>query len=247
MRNIWTIAKREYKVFFITPMAYVVSFAFLAILGYLFSVDLAAAVLQSGFQPTAPGVEILLGPLIWMMLFIMMPAVTMRSLADEQRMGTLELLLTAPVRDWELVVGKWLGSILFVLTLVAMTWIYPVILNLIVDPGLDFGQLVAGYLGIFLFAGALIAIGIAVSALFSNPNAALILNYVIVLLLWFIRPINQAGGEFGARFITYLNFIDHYINFFRGIIDLTDVIYYLSVTIFALFLGAIFVEARRWR
>ncbi len=254
MRNIWTIARREYKLYFNSPMAYIVAFAFLVLLGLLFTNDLSDAVLRSSFQPISLGVEILLGPLIWMMLFIMMPAVTMRSLADEQRMGTLEILLTAPVRDRELVIGKWLGGMLLVLSIFAITLIYPLILNLLVDPGIDAGQLMAGYLGLILFAGALIAIGVAVSSFFSNPNAALVTNYVVVLLLWFIRPASQSGGDIGGQIIAYLNFIDHYVNFFRGVVDLRDITYYVSVIALSLFFGTISirvpevaVSGSRWR
>jgi ABC-2 type transport system permease protein len=228
-------------------MAYIVAFAFLVLLGLLFTNDLSDAVLRSSFQPISLGVELILGPLIWMMLFIMMPAVTMRSLADEQRMGTLEILLTAPVRDRELVIGKWLGGMLLVLSIFAITLIYPLILNLLVDPGIDAGQLMAGYLGLILFAGALIAIGVAVSSFFSNPNAALVTNYVVVLLLWFIRPASQSGGDIGGQIIAYLNFIDHYVNFFHGVVDLRDITYYVSVIALSLFFGTISIESRRWR
>ncbi len=247
MRVIWTIARREFKQYFNSPLAYVVAFAFLVLLGLLFTNDLGDAILESASQPAAPGVEILLGPLIWMMLFIIMPAVTMRSLADEQRMGTLEILLTAPVRDRELVIGKWLGGMLFVFSMLALTWIYPLILNLLVDPGIDFGQLIAGYSGILLFAGGLIGIGVAVSSFFNNPNTALVANYIVVLVLWFIRPASHAGDGAGGRFIAYLNFIDHYLNFFRGIVDLRDVVYYLTVIVLSLFIGTIAVDSRRWR
>ncbi len=247
MKIIWTIAKREYKLYFSSPVAYVVAFAFLVLLGLLFTNDLSNAILQSSFQPISLGVDILLGPLIWMMLFIMMPAVTMRSLADEQRMGTLEILLTAPVRDRELVIGKWLGGMFFVLTILLITLIYPFILNLLVNPGIDPGQLLAGYLGLVLFTGGLLAIGVAVSSLFSNPNAALVSNYIVVLLLWFIRPATQAGGGVGSQLIAYMNFIDHYVNFFRGVVDLRDIAYYLSVIALSLFLGTVLIESRRWR
>jgi ABC-2 type transport system permease protein len=244
MRNIWTIARREYRQFFATPMAYLVAFALLGLLGYLFSRELAAAIFQAGFQASAPGVEIILGPLVWMLLFIMVPALTMRSLADEQRMGTLELLLTAPVRDWELVVGKWFGGLLFVISLLAVTWIYPLVLNIMVEPGIDQGVLVAGYLGLFLMAASLIGIGVAVSSFFTNPIIALVTNYGVVLFLWLLAPSAQGGG---SQVISYLNFIDHYLGFFRGVIELSDVVYYLSVTSLALFLATVVVETRRWR
>jgi ABC-2 type transport system permease protein len=162
-------------------------------------------------------------------------------------MGTLEMLLAAPVREWELVLGKWLGGMLFVLSGLVITWIYPLLLNLLVDPGIEMGLLIAGYLGIVLFSAGIIGVGVAVSSLFNNPNAALVTNYIIVLIIWFVRPATQAGGGFVSQVVTYLNFIDHSSNFFRGILDLRDITYFLSVTALALFLGSISVESRRWR
>ncbi len=247
MQTVWTIAKREYKLYFISPLAYIVAVAFLFLLGIFFFRDLAGAFLQASFQPAAPGVQIVLSPLVSLLLFILMPAVTWRSLAEEQRRGTLELLLTAPVRDWELVVGKWLGGFLFSLTLLAATWIYPIFLNTIVEPGIDQGPLVTGYLGLVLFAGSLISIGVAVSSFFDNPIAALVVNYIVVLALWLIAPVGGQGGGLGSEILQYLNFIDHYLSFFRGVIDLVDVVYYVSLTALALFIGSVAVEARRWR
>src|SRR3989304_4288884 len=129
MHNIWTIAQREYKLYFATPIAYMVAFMILLIIGFIFYVNLSAALAQQ----FAPGIDLVLGPLITLLLFGI-PAITMRLIAEEQRMGTIELLLTAPLRDYELVVGKWLGGLLFILTLVALTWIFPFVLNALVDP-----------------------------------------------------------------------------------------------------------------
>jgi ABC-2 type transport system permease protein len=109
------------------------------------------------------------GPLIFLLIFAC-PAFTMRLISEETRLGTMELLLTSPVRDYELVLGKWLGSFLFVLTLIALSWIYPILLNIIIDPGIDQGPLVSGYLGLVLAAGAFLAIGIAISSLFETRS-----------------------------------------------------------------------------
>jgi ABC-2 type transport system permease protein len=158
MRNIWVIARREYKLYFATPAAYLVAFMLLLILGVIFY----ANIINAQLQQVAPGVEVVLGPMVTLLLFAT-PAITMHLIAEEQRMGTIELLLTAPVRDYELVIGKWLGGFLFLLTILAVTWVYPIILNLIVDPGIDQGPLVSGYFGVVLICSALVAIGVAVS------------------------------------------------------------------------------------
>lgn len=247
MRNIRIIARREYRLFFITPLAYIAAAAFLFLLGFLFRNQLLEAIFQSSYQPIAPSVQIVLGPIVSLMLFILMPATTMRSLADEQRMGTLELLLTAPVRDWELVTGKWLGGFLFMLSILAVTGVYPVILNQFVEPGIDQGVLLAGYLGLVLFAGALVAIGVAVSSFFSNPMWALVANYGVVLGLWLIGDTSPAQSVPASKVVNYLNFIDHYLTFFRGVVNLSDIVYYLSVIALSLFIGSVVIETRRWR
>jgi ABC-2 type transport system permease protein len=243
MRNIWTIAKREYKLYFATPIAYIVAFFLLIILGFLFYVNLTAAALQQ----YAPGVEIILGPMVTLLIFGT-PAITMRLLAEEQRMGTIELLLTAPVRDFELVVGKWLGGFLFLVSLVAVTWIFPIVLNWMSDPGIDQGPLMTGYLGIVLICAALIAIGVAVSAFFSNQISAFFVTLGVVLLLWLIGMPARATGAIGGSLLSYLDFSEHfYQTLYQGVIDLADVVYYLSVTALALFIGTIAIEFRRWR
>jgi len=137
MRNIWIIAKREFDHYFISPIAYVVAFLILLTTGIIFAINIYYFIqnaLQSFGQ--VPDISPITGA-FGFLLVLSIPAVTMRTLADEARMGTLELLLTAPVRDFELVAGKWLGSFLFILTIVAVSLVYPIILNGLVSPGID--------------------------------------------------------------------------------------------------------------
>jgi ABC-2 type transport system permease protein len=243
MRNIWTIARREYKLYFTTPVAYMVAFLILLVLGFLFYVNITAA----SVQQFAPGIDVIMGPLVTLLLFGA-PAITMRLIAEEQRMGTIELLLTAPVKDFEIVVGKWLGGFFFLLTLLALTWIFPIALNALIDPGIDQGPLVTGYLGLILISSALVGIGVAVSAFFSNQIAAFFTTLGVLLLLWLIGTPAQAAGGAGGSLLTYLDFGEHfYRTFYVGVIDLSDVVYYLSLTALSLFIGSIAVETRRWR
>lgn len=243
MRNIWVIAEKEYKHFFISPIAYAVAFAILLILGVVFYSNLSAALIQQ-FAPT---VQVIVGPLVSLLLFTT-PAITMRSLAEEQRNGTLELLLTAPVRDWEVVVGKWLGGMLFVLTLLLVTWFFPLVLNELVDPGIDQGLLISNYLGLALMSSAFIAIGVLMSALIPNQIAAFFATLGVLLVLWMIGYPAYAMGSQGSEVLRYLDMSEHfYYTFYEGVIDLKDIVYYLSVTALALFLGSITVETRRWR
>ena len=246
MRNIWTIANREYKLYFASPAAYLIAFMLLLVLGILFYLNLQVGAMQQ----FAPGVQIVLGPMATL-LMLATPAITTRLLAEEQRMGTIELMLTAPVRDWELVVGKWLGAFLFLLTIVAITLIYPLVLNQFVDPGIDQGPLISGYLGIILLVAAMVAVGVAISSLFDNQIAAFATTLgVLILFWWIISPIAQTVGPAGgsSELVSYLDFSEHfYGNMIQGILDLRDITFYLSVTALALFLGTMSVETRRWR
>ena len=247
MRNIWTIARREYKQYFASPVAYLISFMLLLVLGILFYLNLQVAQVQQGFTP---GVNIILAPLATL-LMLATPAITTRLLAEEQRMGTIELLLTAPVRDWELVVGKWLGAFLFLLTLIVITLIFPLVLNQLESPGIDQGPLITGYLGMVLLAGALAALGVWISSLFNNQIAAFATTMgVFILVWWILSAISQTGGQTGgaAQVVGYLDFSQHYFNsLIQGVMDLKDIIFYLSAIALSLFLGTVTVETRRWR
>jgi ABC-2 type transport system permease protein len=246
MLNIWTIAKREYNLYFSSPVAYMIAFVILLTLGIFFFLNMQVATLQQGF---VPGVETTLIPL-GTMLILVTPAITTRLLAEERRLGTIELLLTAPVRDWELVVGKWFGAFLLLLTIVALTLVYPLMLNQFVDPGIDQGPMISGYLGAVLLSASLVAIGVFISSLFGNQIAAFATTMgVFVFLWWIIGPIVQVAGPSmgGAELLGYLDYSAHYFDtLVRGVIDLKDVVFYLSVTALALFFGTVSVEIRRW-
>ncbi len=247
MVNIWTIAKREYSQYFSSPVAYAVAFFILLVVGAIFYFfGLVASANQQG---SAPGVDIVTYPLATL-LVLASPAITTRLLAEERRLGTIELLLTAPVRDWELIVGKWLGGLMLMLTILAVTIVYPIILNQMVKPGIDQGPLVTGYLGLILICAAAVAIGVFISSLFSNQIAAFAVTLGVTIFIWWILgPVVSAAGSVGpsADLVRYLDFNGHFTdNLVRGVIDLKDVVYYLSVTSVALLLGTVTVEARRW-
>lgn len=247
MRNIWTIASREYKAYYNSFTMYLFTFFILLVIGGVMVASLLFALNSFGSTPP-PGVQVVTGPLIFMLIFAC-PAFTMRLLSEETRLGTIELLLTAPVRDAELVVGKWLGSFLFVLTLIAISAIYPLILHTIVDPGIDQGPLISGYLGVILASAAFLAIGVAVSSLFSSQVASYITTFGVIVLFWWITGIvsQAASGATGAIF-QYLDMATHfYDNLYRGVVQLSSVVFFLSLTALALVLGTVSVESRRWR
>ena len=247
MRNIWTIASREYKHYFISPIAYVVAFMFLATLGIIFALTILSANESALYYPYAPDAGSVTGPMAFLLL-LATPALTMRLLADEQRMGTMELLLTAPLRDWELVLGKWLGAFLFIASLAGISLIFPLVLNFLVEPGIDKGILFAGYLGVLLVAAAMLGLGVGISAMFSNQVAAFFVSLVIFVVLWWLVGVPASILPSGGEVFRYLDMASHfYETMVRGVINLADVVYYLSLTALGLFAGTVAVEIRRWR
>jgi len=248
MRNIWTIAKREYDQYFISPIAYVVAVSLLVLTGGYFGVLLLAANQQAasgyGFVPGVTDVNNLFG----FLMLISVPALTMRVLADETRTGTIELLLTAPVRDFELVAGKWLGSFMFVVTLALVTGIYPVILNAQVSPGIDLKLLTSSYLGLILLAGAFVALGVGISAIFSNQVTAFISTLALFIILWWLIGIPASILPTGGDLFRYLMVNSHFADSLNaGTIELTDLVYFFSLIATGLFTGTVAIEIRRWK
>lgn len=249
MRNIWVIAKREYNHYFASPTAYVVGFIMLFILGIYFFVILLATNQQAlfGGGGSAPDVT----PFTWLFVFLALfltPALTMHLLSDEAESGTLELLLTAPVRDAELVIGKWLGAMLFMLTLLGLTIIYPLILQNLVSPGIDQKMMISAYLGVILVVATLLAIGVGVSASFKNRFAAMGVTFVIFFFLWFMVAIPANYIPNGGDVLRYLSLPSHFSDTMnRGSIELGDIVYFVSLTALGLFIGTRAVEMRRWR
>ena len=247
MRNIWTIAKREYKIYFSSSLAYIVMLIMLSVIGVIFALNIINPTSNPFGLNQAPDISMVTGPMAFLLVFSA-PALTMRLLADEQRMGTLELMLTAPVRDWELVVGKWFGSFLFVLTIIGISFIFPLILNSMVDPGIDQQLMLSSYLGIILVSAAFLSIGVSISAMFSNQFAAFFLSMGLLVILWFLIGIPAQIFFTGGEIFDYLNMNARFYNSLsQGVINLSDIVYFLSVTALGLFIGSVAVETRRWR
>jgi ABC-2 type transport system permease protein len=204
---------------------------------------------QSAFttgSTTAPGPELVVGLMVFLFLFAV-PALSMRLMADEHRNGTLELLLTAPIHEWELVIGKWLGSFLFVFIIILITFIYPIVLNSLVTPGIDQGLMMASYLAITLVAAAFLAIGTAISSFFNNQFAAFFATLAILFFLWIVIGWPSVVMQGSGAVFDYLSMSKHFSSMQSGVIALSDIVYYLSLTALGLFLGTVAVEVRRWK
>jgi ABC-2 type transport system permease protein len=249
MRNIWIIAKREFDHYFISPIAYVVAFMILLTIGIIFAINIYFFIqnaLQSFGQ--VPDISPITGA-FGFLLVLSIPAVTMRLISDEARMGTLELLLTAPIRDFELVAGKWLGSFLFFLTILAVTLVYPLILNGLVSPGIDQKLVMSSYLGVILVAASFLALGVGISAVFTNQVAAFFVTLSVFVFLWWLIgfPAQVLQGN-ASEIFRYLDMKTHFYDALNvGSIKLTDLIYFFSLIALGLFMGTTAVESRRWR
>ena len=247
MKNIWTIAKREYDLYFISPVAYVVAFTMLLVTGIIFVTQILYYS-QNAYQSmgSAPDVTSITGSFAFM-LVLSVPALTMRLISDETRMGTMELLLTAPVRDVELIIGKWLGGFLFLLTVLSMTLVFPIILNNLVTPHLDPYQSISAYLGVILLISAFLGLGVGISAMFSNQIAAFFVTLIVFVFFWWLVGFPADFVPVGGNVFRYLDMRTHFYDSLNmGTINLSDIVYYLSLTVLGIFTGTTAVEVRRW-
>lgn len=244
MHNIWQIARRELGAIFVQPIAYIFGVVIIALTGYIFSSELFFLATQPGQLPI--DVQNVLGLYTFLYLFAM-PALTMRLLAEEQRSGTMELLMTLPIRDGEVVLGKFVAGFIFYLMTTALTLVFPIILFTFGNP--DPGPIWSAYLGVVLWGAALLGIGILASALSENQMVAFILALGMTLLLYLLVIPAQSFtlGETAVTVLTELSLSNHQDNFFRGLIVAKDVVYFVVVTAVALFAATRVLESRRWR
>jgi ABC-2 type transport system permease protein len=243
MSPVMTIAKREFRSYFDSPIAYVViCLTFLGLGGMFF-------MYRGGFwqvdQASVGGV------FEWVPLglaLLVVPVVTMRLLAEERRSGTLEMLITLPVRDSDVIVGKYLGALGLILTVVLATLAYPMVMfkwpwNL--GP-LDWQAVLAGYFGLVLFAAAAVAIGLLITALTESQAIAFFITFFVLGVLWFLGGIASALGGGLGTVLQYLSFDTRLDGFSRGLIDTRDVVFFLTVTAVALMVAFRALERRKW-
>jgi ABC-2 type transport system permease protein len=234
--NTLAIAERELKSFFVSSIAWIIAAAFMAMCGFLFAVIL--------LNSNEASLRFLISNLSVILLFVA-PFLTMRLLAEENRLGTVELLLTNPVRDVEVVIGKFLGVMGFILVMLALTLYFPALLFVFGSP--DPGPIISGYLGVILQAAAFASIGLAISSTTENQIVAAFLAFAINLILWLSESISQFVGKPLDAVMKYLSITSHFQDFSRGVIDSSHVIFFLSVVAAALFLTYLSLQTRRWR
>jgi ABC-2 type transport system permease protein len=231
-----TVAKREIRAYFNSPVAYIVVTVFMILTGYLFFSQMfleKQAELRAYFNIT---------PLIFTFII---PAITMRLIAEEKGSGTLEMLITMPVRDWEVVLGKFLAGMAMLAAIVGMTLFYA--FSLAALGPIDRGPVITGYIGLLLMGGAYVAIGVMASSLTRNQIVAFILAFAISFALFIFGQVTQLAPEWLVPVLSFLSMGNHFESLGRGVIDSRDVIYYVSVMVVSLIIATSSLESRKWK
>ena len=238
MKNIAIISGKELSSYLSSPMAYIVAAIFLALSGTFFATYLAdinyTDTSITGFLNAAQ-----------FLILLFAAVLTMRLIAEEKKLGTWEFLLTAPVRDIEIILGKFLGSLVMLTGMLMLTLYYPILLIVLGDP--DLGPIWTSYLGLFLLGSACLSIGIFSSSMTSNQIVSAVVAGGIIFALWFLGVVgNMVSGPFG-EVLAYISLSHHFPDFMKGIIDTRAIVYYLSVTALFLYLAVGSIETGRWR
>jgi len=238
LKNIAIIFRKELKSYLLSPMAYVVTAVFLVLTGTFFATYLAS----TNYSDTSIRGFLGAGQIL---ILLFAAVLTMRLIAEEKKLGTWELLLTVPVRDTEIILGKFLGSLAVLTGMLVLTFYYPILLMVFGDP--DLGPIITSYLGLFLLGCAALAVGIFASSLTSNQIVAAVVGGGILFTLWFLGIAgNFVPGALG-EVLSYISLSHHFPDFVRGIVDTKAIVYYLSVTALFLYMAIRSTETDRWR
>ena len=255
MRNILAIADKELRSYFASPIAYIMIGLFSLLFGVFFYLYLVAFVQQSEQMMqfgggSAPNInQMMIGGLFQntaVIILFMMPMITMRTYSEEKRSGTIELLLTSPLTDLEIIVGKFIGAMGLYMAMLLVTMIYIGILFIYGNP--EWRPIAAGYIGLLLMGGTFISLGLFLSSVTKNQIVAGFLTFGTFLLLWVIGWFgDNSGSPLTQSIVKGLSITEHFSDFARGIVDSYHVVYYLSFITFGLFLTAKSVDMERWR
>jgi ABC-2 type transport system permease protein len=235
VRNTLAIARKEFNSYLTSPMAYVVTGIFLILSGVFFGISSSTYLETSvkGFLDTGSLVLLLLAAVL-----------TMRLIAEERKIGTLELLLTAPVRDSEIILGKFLGSLGILTVMLVLTLYYPLLLFIFGDP--DIGPIFTGYLGLYLLGGTCLAIGLFASSVTNNQVVSAVVAGGILFALWFIGLAANYLPESIGEVINFFSLSYYFSDFVTGIIDTRGIVFYISIAALFLFLAIRSLENSRW-
>lgn len=254
LSHIWIIARRDFRAYFTSPIAYVVIAGFLFIMGWMFFSNLAAFNQQNlQYQQFNMGKAVsitdgiirpLFGNMNVVFLFLA-PFITMRLFAEERKQQTLALLLTAPVTLMEIILGKFLSALLLVLVMLVLTTAYPAVLFLTGNP--DYGPILTSYAGTILLVSCYLSLGILFSSMTENQIVAGALTFASGLFFWLISWAAQSAGPVLGDILTYLSLIGHYNNFGQGILNTADTFFFVTFIGFGLFMTHRILDSYRWR
>jgi len=254
MRNIWTICRRELYAYFVSPIAWVLLtiFAFLSgVFTYIISASFVRFSLEGQMNGQSGPMNVneqVIAPLfsnIAVVGLFLIPLISMRLFAEEKRQGTIELLITSPVHDLEIILGKWLASVIMYCALLAVLAADYSFLFMYGNP--DWKPVATGFLGIVLQGACLLAFGAFISTLTRNQIVAGAVGFALALVLWILNWTTSFGNSVAVQVLNYLSIVSHMDGFSRGVIDTKDLIYYVSMIFLGLFLTARSLESLRWR
>ncbi len=252
MANILALAQKELRAYFVSPIAYVLLVFFALLFGWFYvasvNVMVQLSMGQFGMGPQVINInEFMIRPLFGntaVILLFLLPMLTMRSYAEEKRSGTMELLLTSPLSDLQIIMGKFLGALVLYGLMLALTLLHIGLLFWYGDP--EWGPIASGYLGLLLMGGAFISVGLAISSTTKNQIVAGVATFAVLLLFWIINWIGDASGTTTQAVLSYLSILEHFDDFSKGVIDTKHVTYYLSFIGLSLFLTAKSMDQERW-
>ena len=252
MANILALAQKELRAYFVSPIAYVLLVFFALLFGWFYVASINVMVQlsmgQFGMDPQVINInEFMIRPLFGntaVILLFLLPMLTMRSYAEEKRSGTMELLLTSPLSDLQIIMGKFLGALALYGLMLALTLLHIGLLFWYGDP--EWGPIASGYLGLLLMGGAFISVGLAISSTTKNQIVAGVATFAVLLLFWIINWIGDASGTTTQAVLSYLSILEHFDDFSKGVIDTKHVTYYLSFIGLSLFLTAKSMDQERW-
>ena len=255
MKNIWYITKKEIKTYFTSPIAYVAITVFLVLVGFFLYSLISWFNMQSMQMARYPQYleqlninQMVYSPLfnnISIILLLMIPLITMRLFAEEKKIKTDELLYTSPVSVNQIILGKYFASLFVLLTMLLLTGILSIFTFAYGNP--EPAPLLNGYLGLFLLGAAFMAIGIFFSSLTENQIVAAMLTFGALLLFWVLNWAANSAGGIWQSVLNYISFFQHFGEMTEGILDTTDLVYYLSFIFLGLFLTHSVIQSRRWR
>ena len=240
MKNITAIAVKELYTYFVSPVAYFVLFIFIGVTGFLFNIILLVSI---GQQSSTYVIATLFGNISVILLFFI-PAMTMKLFAEERKTGTIELLLTSPITDIEVVFGKFLAGWLLLVIMLLLTLLFPLLIIPFGD--LEIGPIISGYLGLLLLGSTFISLGVMISSMSKNQIVSALTSFGILLFLSVVGSLSNRWGGLGDL-LAYLSLTEHFQDFARGVVSLKHAVYYLSFTTVCLFVTVKSVESSKWR